>query len=98
MRHQPDIAIFRLRRKTGNITGIEVRNVLTGQCAIPGMVQYVDEMPVRLAIDVLQLYAAVFHAFERSAAEEIQCLVILSQKFIFSAVGNRRELLQVADH
>ena len=98
MGHQPDIAVFGLRREVRNIAGIEVRNVLICQCTFSGVVQDIDEMPVSLAIYGFKLYTAVFHAFKRSTAEEIQRLVVLSQKFIFTAVGNRRELLQIPDH
>ena len=98
MRHQPDIAIFRPRRKVRNIARIEVGYILICQRAFSGVIQDIDEMSVSLAIDGLKFYTAVFHAFKCSTAEEIQRLVILSQKIILSAVGNRRKLLQIPDH
>ena len=97
-RSQRDVGILAGRSEIRDESAVEFPQRLLIETVDPHLVQQRDELRGGLTVNMFQFDRNVVGLAERTAAEEIGCIVELGQHVPILLLYDRRQLVQVADH
>ena len=98
MGRQRNIALFVGGPKIGDVSLIEIGQLVAGDCFLTNGVQQVNKMLIGLAVNVRQFDAHVGCFAQGAAPEKVTRLVIIAEQYPVFIPNYGRQLLHIADH